>query len=150
MLNLIVEKHCKRGVRVSYYYKKVIIFIVVIAIICAGIGLYKVTASIDQNLSKLKQMKIEDIDLSKISDGIYQGNFELFPVSAEVSVTIKAHQISEIDLIKHNNGKGAAAETITDEVLKAGSLHVDAISGTTFSSKVILKAIENALKFQLG
>lgn len=126
--------------------KKIIIFIVVIVIICAGIGLYKVTASIDQNLSKLTQMKIEDIDLSEISDGIYEGSYELFPVSVEVAVTIKAHQISKIDLIKHDNGKGAAAEAITDEVVKAESLQVDAVSGATFSSKVILKAIENALK----
>jgi len=126
--------------------KRIIIIIVVIVIICAGIGLYKVTASIDQNLSNLTQMKIDDIDLLKISDGIYEGNFELFPVSVVVAVTIKGHQISKIDLIKHDNGKGAAAETILGEVVKAGSLDVDAISGATFSSRVILKAIENALK----
>ena len=126
--------------------KRIIIFIIAIVIICAGIGLYKVTASIDQNLNMMTQMKIEDIDLSKISDGKYTGNFELFPVSAEVAVTIKAHQISKIDLIKHDNGKGAAAEAIPDAVVKAGSLQVDVVSGATFSSKVILKAIENALK----
>ncbi len=126
--------------------KRIFILIVVVVIICAGIGLYKINARIDQNLSNLTQMKIEDIDLYKISDGKYEGNFELFPVSVEVAVTIKEHQISKIDLIKHDNGKGAAAETILGEVVKTGSLDVDAIAGATFSSKVILKAIENALK----
>ena len=130
--------------------KRIIIIIVVIVIICAGIGLYKVTASFNQNLSKLTQMKIENVDLCEISDGIYEGNFELFPVSVEVAVTIKAHQISKIDLIKHDNGKGVAAEAINDDVVKAGSLQVDAVSGATFSSKVILKAIENALKCKQG
>ena len=47
----------------------------------------------------------------------------MLPVSPEVAVKIKAHRISKIDLIKHDKGKGA-----------------------TFSSKVILKAIKNALK----
>ena len=126
--------------------KRIFILIVVIVIICAGIGLYKINAHIDQNLSNVTQMKMDDIDLSKISDGIYEGNFELFPVSVVVAVTIKEHQISKIDIIKHDNGKGAAAEAITDEVVKAGSLQVDAVSGATFSSEVILKAIENALK----
>ena len=126
--------------------KKIFILIVLIVIICAGIGLYIITARNNQNLNNLTQMKIDDIDLSKISDGIYEGNFELFPVSAVVLVTIKEHQISKINLIKHDNGKGVAAETILSEVVKAGSLDVDAISGATFSSKVILKAIENALK----
>ena len=50
--------------------KRIFILIVVIVIICAGIGLYKINAHIDQNLSNLTQMKIDDIDLLKISDGI--------------------------------------------------------------------------------
>ena len=125
--------------------KKIIISIIAIVIFFAGIGLYKVIANMNQSLDTLTNMKIEDVDLSKISDGKYTGKYEMFPVSAVVDVTVKAHQISKIDLIKHVNGKGAAAETIPDAVVKAGSLKVDAVSGATFSSKVILKAIENAL-----
>jgi len=123
----------------------IVIIVIAIVIIGGGIGLYKVIASMDQNLNKLTQMKIEDVDLSKISDGIYIGSYELLPVSAEVAVTIKAHKIDKIDLIKHNNGKGAAAEVIPDEVVKTGSLQVDAVSGATYSSRVILIAIKNAL-----
>ena len=126
--------------------KRIIISIIAIVIIFAGIGVYKVIANMDQNLNTLTQTKIEDVDLSKISDGKYTGSYEMFPVSAEVAVTVKAHQISEIDLIKHVNGKGTAAESIPDAVVKTGSLKVDAVSGATYSSKVILKAIENSLK----
>ena len=128
--------------------KRTIIVIIVIAIVIigGGIGWYKITSNLDQNLNKLTQTKIEDVDLSKISDGIYSGSYELLPVSVEVAVTIKEHKIDKIDLIKHNNGKGAAAEVIPDEVVKTGSLQVDAVSGATYSSRVILKAIENALK----
>lgn len=50
-----------------------------------------------------------------------------------------------IDLVKHNHGKGASAEIITDKVTEAQSLDVDIVSGATSSSKVILKAIEDAL-----
>ena len=125
--------------------KRIMISIIAIVIICAGIGLYKVVANMNQSLDTLTNMKIEDVDLSKISDGKYTGKYEMFPVSAVVDVTVKAHQISKIDLIKHVNGKGTAAESIPDAVVKTGSLKVDAVSGATYSSKVILKAIENAL-----
>jgi len=55
--------------------KRIIILVVIISIVCAGIGLFKGIASINQNLGKLTQMKIEDIDVSKISDGIYEGSY---------------------------------------------------------------------------
>jgi len=38
-----------------------------------------------------------------------------------------------------------AAELITDMVIDSQSLKVDVVSGATYSSKIILKAIENAL-----
>jgi len=80
-----------------------------------------------------------------VDDGVYEGSFSVFPVSARVSVTIRDHAIAAIELIEHKHGQGAAAEVIPDNVIKAQSLEVDAISGATYSSKVILMAIEDAL-----
>jgi uncharacterized protein with FMN-binding domain len=51
--------------------------------------------------------------------------------------------------LEHRNGQGEAAEVIPQMVVDAQSLQVDAISGATFSSKVILLAIEDALKMDL-
>jgi len=90
-------------------------------------------------------MSISDIDLSKIEDGIYAGSCIAFPVSAEVEVTINNNKITNIELKKHSNGQGSQAEVIPDKVVKAQTLEVDIVSGATYSSKVILKAIENAL-----
>jgi uncharacterized protein with FMN-binding domain len=47
--------------------------------------------------------------------------------------------------VKHVNGQGKPAEVITEKVIETQSLQVDVVSGATYSSKVILKAIENAL-----
>jgi uncharacterized protein with FMN-binding domain len=60
-------------------------------------------------------------------------------------VTVREHKITEIVLVKHENGKGTAAEIIPNKVVEAQSLDVELISGATYSSKVMLKAIENAL-----
>ena len=117
--------------------------IVLIAIITAVFG---AKSYIEASLVKLTETSIPDVDLSKVADGVYKGSHKVFPVEAEVRVTIENHKIIGIELVKHFNGQGAAAEVIPDRVTEAQSLKVDIVSGATYSSKVILKAIENALQ----
>ena len=94
----------------------------------------------------IKEIKIENVDLSTISDGKYTGSCDASYIAAEVSVTVKDHKIIDISLLKHKNERGKPAEVIPGKVVEAQSLKVDTISGATNSSKVILKAIENALE----
>ncbi len=89
---------------------------------------------------------IEDVDLQKIKNGTYEGEYKIFPVIAVVSIKVKNHKITEIEIIKHREGKGEKAEAIIEDVIRTQSIEVDTISGATLSSKCILKAIENALK----
>ena len=85
-------------------------------------------------------------DVSLIYDGVYNGFFDAVLVSAKVGVTVKDHVITEIVINEHKNDRGKDAEVITEDVIARQSLEVDVISGATNSSKVILKAIEIALK----
>lgn len=117
--------------------------IVLIAVITVVSG---AKSYIEAGLVKLTETSIPDVDLSKIADGVYKGSHKVFPVEAEVRVTIENHKIIGIELVKHFNGQGTAAEVIPDRVTEAQSLKVDIVSGATYSSKVILKAIENALQ----
>jgi len=104
------------------------------------------------NMSRYKkaiaETEITTPDLSLIQDGVYNGAFNAFVVSADVDVTVYNHKITGITINEHKNGRGAGAESIIDEVLSKQSLEVDAITGATNSSKVILKAIEGALNIQ--
>lgn len=118
------------------------ILVVLIGIALAGVLIF---TNADANLKQLVNIPISEVDLSKIDDGVYKGSYKSFPIAAEVEVTVKDHAIKQIDLIKHENGQGAKAEIIPDRVVGAQSLKVDTVSGATYSSKVILKAIENAL-----
>jgi len=127
---------------------KIVLLVIAIFIIGTGVGVYTVYSTLQQNLNSLAQLPIEDVDLSEVDDGTYVGSYEMLPVSAEVAVTVMDHKITAIDLVKHNTGKGAGAEVLPGEVVKTGSLQVDTVSGATYSSKVILMAIENALKNQ--
>jgi len=128
-------------------FKRRILVIAVVIIAVAGVVLAAKVAlnRMESNLEGLLQMDVTDVDLTLISDGTYMGEYAAQPVSAKVSVTIKDHRITNIDLIEHNNGQGAGAEVIPSIVVEKQTLQIDTISGATYSSKVILKAIENAL-----
>jgi uncharacterized protein with FMN-binding domain len=115
---------------------------ILIGIFLIGAGFVKY---LDSNMDKVTSAMIKEVDLSRIEDGIYKGSYNAFPVIVDVEVTIHSHSITKIKLIKHMNGQGSAAENITDIVIEAQSLQVDVVSGATYSSKVILKAIEDAL-----
>ena len=124
------------------YKVLIIILAIVIVLFAAGLVVFQ---NINKNLESLNSVTLSDADLSKVPDGVYFGSYSVFPVSVEVEVTVNSHQLTQIDLIKHDNGQGKPAEILTEQVIKEQSVNIDAVSGATYSSKVILKAIENAL-----
>lgn len=101
--------------------------------------------TLESNLNKLTAMQLAEVDLSTVADGTYSGSHEVFPVSVRVEVTVKDHELENIKLVEHRQGRGKAAEAVVEQVLETQSLQVDAVSGATYSSMVILKAIDNAL-----
>ncbi len=104
-----------------------------------------VMAYMAKELASLEQAVITEADLSAVQDGTFEGRYKAGPVQVVLDVTVKDHQITKIDLIKHVNGQGRPAEAILDQVIAAQSLQVDAVTGATYSSKAILLAIQDAL-----
>ena len=90
-------------------------------------------------------IEINDVDLTVLPPGRYEGSFIAPLVSATVRVTVNDGRMEAIEVLEHNHGPRHGAEEITQAVLVAQSLQVDVVSGATGSSRAILKAIENAL-----
>ncbi len=128
---------------------KVLLILVALVVILAAAVAAVITIS-ERNQRAIQAVTIADVDLSAIPDGVFIGKHSAFPVSAEVEVTVSNHQITAIKLLKHINGKGRDAEVIPQRVVDAQSLTVDTVSGATYSSKVILLAILNALENAAG
>lgn len=124
--------------------KKVIFIIIAVILVIGGAFAAKYFSDLSSYRQAVEEITIGSVDLSTIPDGTYSGSQEAVWVGATVEVTVKDHRITEIKL-DHRHGQGEAAEVITDHVIEEQSLQVDTISGVTSSSKVILKAIENAL-----
>ena len=95
---------------------------------------------------RIAAIEIEDIDLHRVRDGEYTGECDAILVKAQVLVKVQQHRITEIQLVEHKHGRGAAAEVLPQRVVAQQSLKVDTITKATASSKVILEAIEQALR----
>lgn len=96
--------------------------------------------------TKISAISIDEIDLSKVADGEYEGEYDGGLVKARVRAVVSDHRLASLVILKHDKGLGGKAESIVDDVITAQSLAVDAVTGATFSSKVILKATEIALR----
>lgn len=94
---------------------------------------------------KVAAITVSEVDLSKVADGSYKGSLDVDYVAVEVEVTVKNHKIEKINLLKHRNDRGKKAEAILKQIIEKQSLKVDAVSGATASSRVILKSVETAL-----
>ncbi len=88
---------------------------------------------------------VASIDFSLLRDGSYRGSYETSLVKADVEAAVADGRLARLSITRHECGLGKPAEKIVDRVLEKQSLQVDAVSGATYSSRVILKATELAL-----
>jgi len=87
------------------------------------------------------------VDPAKLADGTYKGSYRGGPNKAVVEVTIKENSIVNIKIIQHQAWKGKRAEeTIVERILARQSTRVDAVSGATNSSNVIMNAVQLAIE----
>ncbi len=122
--------------------KSIIVLCIAGAVVYGGVYINRIY----KYKNAVKEIRIDDITKYNLKDGSYTGLCNVGEIEAEVKVVLKDNKIENIDILEHKNGRGKKAECIIDEVVKKQSLKVDTISGATNSSKVILKAIENAVK----
>lgn len=95
---------------------------------------------------KLKAVPINNIDLSKVKDGTYEGKWDIKMWTMPVQITVANHKIvdAKISEKSKNPGKKVGNEFLA-RVVKQQSLEVDAIAGSTITTKAILKSAELAL-----
>jgi uncharacterized protein with FMN-binding domain len=129
--------------------KKILIAILVIVIIIIIVGavfyIIKVRP-MTKEVNAIRQMEITNVDLNKVADGVYPGDFTYGGFTYEIEVSVKGHKIENIKILKNRDTKYAKmAEGVMEKIMLAQSLKVDAVTGATTTSKALMKACENAL-----
>jgi len=126
--------------------KKKLIIIGVLAIVAtiATVGIIFLL-KVNNYQNTMSEMKFSNIDISSVPDGVYIGECDADLIYAKVEVTVKDGTLAKIVLLEHRNGRGSTAEGIEQRIVEQQRIEVDAVSGATNSSKVIMKAVDNAL-----
>jgi len=113
----------------------------VVVIISSGALFY-----MTRGLSRGKNLVINDINLTELEDGYYQGKYEDGRWSNEVEVEINNNKISSVKIIDDIIfSQPEIKEKIFKRIIEKQTLDVDIVSEATVTTKVYLKSIEIAL-----
>ncbi|MEW6555139.1 MAG: FMN-binding protein [Actinomycetota bacterium] len=99
-------------------------------------------------LAAADDLAINDVDVTQVPDGTYEGSYSVFHVKAAVAVDVEGGRITSIAFT--DSGRMAEEtqqeiQEVFDEVISSQTLQVDIASGASVSKKVSLKAVEEAL-----
>lgn len=133
--------------------KKIIKIIgILIFTVIIGFGVFYFTSILPANrvLKEVRNAEIKDIDLDRVADGSYAGEFSYSKTSCKVEVVVKNHRIEVINVLENGTGEYAKkAEGVIGKIIEQQKTNVDAVSGATTTSKALLKAVEAALSSAL-
>ncbi len=87
------------------------------------------------------------VPLEGLADGAYQAKSVSFPNAATVRVTVQDGRLTEVELVTHNASPigHRVDEVLPAQMIERQSTLVDAVSGATSSSNVIMDAAGKAL-----
>ena len=125
---------------------KKLIKVVVVPLIIVLIGIIGFKLWSAKLVNEAMALKDVSIDMSKVEDGVYEGHSELGPVIVDVRVTVENSEIIAIEILQHQNGLGQAANAIVEDMVDQNTYDVDAVSGATVSSEIIMNAVNDALQ----
>ena len=87
------------------------------------------------------------LDQKKLKAGTYEGVYRGGPNKVVVMVTIEDNRIIHIEMVEHWELMGKEAESLTlKRIMEQQSTRVDAVSGATNSSLVIMNAVQRAVE----
>ena len=99
-----------------------------------------------QEMIRVRQMDIQNVNASNIRNGEYIGSFSYGGFEYLVKTIVNGHKIIDIEILQNRDTRHAKrAEGVLSEILKEQTPDVDAISGATTTSKALMKAVENSL-----
>lgn len=126
--------------------KRILLYSAVILLLIGSIFLSIYIKGVLDYRKAVNEIAFDNINISDVADGIYFGECDVNFIYAKVEVTVESGEIISIDILEHKNGRGKSAESVIDEIVNEQNIDVDAVAGATNSSKVIKKAVENAIR----
>lgn len=123
-------------------FLKILLWIFIILVLfIAGMFFF-----ITRGLSSGRKLQINDVNLSSVKDGTYDGKYSAGRWSNEVKVTVNDHKITGIEIVKDASFiPPDFSKNLINNIIEKQKINVDAVSGATVTTKAYEKSIENAL-----
>ncbi|HDQ44283.1 MAG TPA: FMN-binding protein [bacterium] len=87
------------------------------------------------------------VQSGRLTDGVFEGTAGSGPNKAAVRVTVEDRRITRVEILSHDAWKGRKAEpVIPGRIVQAQSTNVEAVTGATNSSRVIMNAVQDAVE----
>jgi uncharacterized protein with FMN-binding domain len=97
-------------------------------------------------LNQFRNLKINEIDLTGLADGYYSANVN-YGYEYSARIYIENNKIKTIQFPQNRESVYARlAEGIKHKIIKQQKINLDTVTGATTTSKILMKAIEKALK----
>jgi uncharacterized protein with FMN-binding domain len=125
-------KHLLRGL--------VIVSVIIVLLVVMALALY--TPALNRAADAIV---LQSPTISYRYPGTYEGSAACLHVVACVRVTVSSTGVSSVELLQRPFGN---MDLLVDRIIKAGGVPVDVITGATVSSKVVMKAVDDALMKQ--
>lgn len=125
--------------------KKIVVLSILAVVAVANIAGFTYGSRVSRYRNAVAAIDYSGVDISAVADGVYPGECDVGFISAKVAVTVEDGAITHIDLLEHKNDRGGAATGIGQRIVREQRVDVDVVTGATNSSKVIKKAVDNAL-----
>ena len=127
--------------------KKILIVVgIVLVLAVAGGTIFKMKLSQMEEEVKMEFERVADVDISAVPDGTYSAKWGKFVNNADLEVVVKDGKIEKINMNKMDAGSGYEALETIDRIVENQKVKVDAVTGATTSSKVIMITTAKALQ----
>jgi uncharacterized protein with FMN-binding domain len=112
-------------------------------VVAALIGIMAIASL--PGMGAVRRMAVNEVDLSKVADGLYPGSFRAGRFSYSVEVMVKDHKIEAVKSAGRKQAQDAVVRQIFARIVEGQSVKVDTVSGASLTTKAVSKAVENAL-----
>lgn len=79
-------------------------------------------------------------------DGAYPGYASGHNGQVQVAVVVRNGRIDRVEVVRHKEKRQNAINTVVGRIVSQQSVKVDAVSGATYSSEAVMRAVRNALE----
>ncbi len=115
-----------------------------LALICLMAGGWYIARK-KARLREASSLPFYKVELSQIEDGEYEGQTYTSFLHLRLMITVKDHQLKNIEVLENDGLDGETAKPIIQEMIKQNKIVVPAIKGAELGSLVYISCVSTAL-----